>query len=317
MAENWAITKSACGGCSRLKFDVVGFGALNLDKLFKVNIIAKEEEEGFVSDFKEEGGGSAANTIVGLARLELKTGFIGKVADDREGKRLLVEFLREGVNVEGVKVAEKGRSGSVMGYVDPKGDRALYVDPGVNDEIEGSDVDVDYVAGSRFLHLSSFVGEKPFFAQKQVISKLSEVRVCFDPGALHARKGLDALKPIIMQSYALLPNEIEVKLLTGLGYKEGAEKLMELGAEIVGVKLGKRGCYVTDGKENHMIEAYDVEAVDTTGAGDAFCAGFIYGLAKGKDLFECGKLGNFVASRCVSAMGARTGLPRLADIKDV
>jgi ribokinase len=317
MTENWVSTKSACGGCFRLKFNVVGFGALNLDKLFKVNIIAKEEEEGFVSDFKEEGGGSAANTIVGLARLELKTGFVGKVADDREGKQLLVEFLREGVNVEGVKVAEKGRSGSVMGYIDPKGNRALYVDPGVNEEIDVGDISLDYVSGSNFLHLSSFVGEKPFGAQKQLISKLSDVMVCFDPGALYARKGLDALKPIIKQSYAVFPNEIEVKLLTGLGYEQGAEKLKELGAEIVGVKLGKRGCYVTDRKESHMIDPFDVAAVDTTGAGDAFCAGFIYGLVKGKDLFECGKLGNFVASLCVSTMGARTGLPHLADIKDV
>jgi len=60
-----------------------------------------------------------------------------------------------------------------------------------------------------------------------------------------------------------------------------------------------------------------VEAVDTTGAGDAFCAGFIYGLIKGKDLYKCGRLGNFVASRCVSKMGARTGLPQLADLKDL
>ena len=92
--------------------------------------------------------------------------------------------------------------------------------------------------------------------------------------------------------------------------------LLDLGAEIVAVKLGKRGCYVTDGKENHMIDAYKVDAVDTTGAGDAFCAGFIFGLFKGKDLFECGRLGNFVASHCVSKIGARTGLPKLADMKN-
>ena len=82
----------------------------------------------------------------------------------------------------------------------------------------------------------------------------------------------------------MLPNELEVKLLTGKDYKAGAKMFLELGAELVAVKLGKQGCYVTDGKESHLIEAYNVEAVDTTGAGDAFCAGFIYGLVKGKDL---------------------------------
>ena len=300
-----------------MAFDVVGFGALNLDRLFKVNMIAKKEEEATVLDFKESGGGSAANTVVGLARLELKTGFIGKVADDREGKLLLVEFVKEGVDVNGVVVAEKGRSGTVMGFVDMKGDRALYVDPGVNDQLDISDIKLDYVPGSKFLHLSSFVADKPFKAQKELITNVSDVKVCFDPGALYARKGLNAIKPIIEKTYALIPNQTEVKLLTGLDYKLGAKKFLELGAEIVAIKLGKRGCFVTDGKESHMIDAYKVEAVDTTGAGDAFCAGFIYGLAKGKDLFECGRLGNLVASYCVAKVGARTGLPKLADLKTV
>ena len=300
-----------------MTFDVVGVGALNLDKLFKVNMIAKEEEEAAVLDFKESGGGSAANTVVGLARLELRTGFIGTVASDREGKFLLEEFRKEGVDINGITVSKYGRSGTVMGYIDTKGDRALYVDPGVNDQLDLNDIDLEYVSGTEFVHLSSFVAEKPFKAQKTLISKLSGVRTCFDPGALYARKGLAALKPLIKRSYAVFPNENEVRLLTGQDYQEGAKKLIELGAELVAVKLGKRGCYVSDGKEKHLIEPYKVDAVDTTGAGDAFCAGFIYGLIKRKDLYECGRLGNFVASRCVLAMGARTGLPRLADLKNL
>ena len=300
-----------------MTFDVVGFGALNLDKLFKVNMIAKKEEEGAVLDFKESAGGSAANTVVGLARLQLRTGFIGKVAADREGNFLLDDFKREGVDVKGITVSETGRSGTVMGYIDPKGHRALYVDPAVNDQIDFKDIDLDYGSGAKFLHLSSFVGERPFKAQKQLLKQLTEVKASFDPGAIYASKGAEALKPIIQRSYAMFPNEIEVKLLTGQDYREGARTLTELGAEVVAVKRGKRGCYVTDGKERHHIEPYKAEAVDTTGAGDAFCAGFIYGLIKKKDLYECGRLGNFVASRCITKMGARTGLPRLAELTAV
>lgn len=298
-----------------MTFDVVGFGALNLDKLYKVNMIAKEEEEGSVLEFKESAGGSAANTVVGLARLELKTGFIGKVAADREGKFLLDDFRKEKVDVKGVSVSERGRSGVVMGFIDQNGDRALYVDPGVNDQVDFKDINLDYVSGTEFLHLSSFVGEKPFKAQKNLIEQLSDVKICFDPGAIYARKGLNAIKPIIKKSYVMFPNGIEVKLITGQDYIEGAKAFIKLGADLVAVKLGKKGCYVTDGKESYMIEAYKVEAVDTTGAGDAFCAGFLYGLIKQKDLYECGKLGNFVASRCISKMGARTGLPRLEELK--
>ena len=113
----------------------------------------------------------------------------------------------------------------------------------------------------------------------------------------------------------MLPNEIEINQLTGEDYQDGAKIFLKLGAELVAVKLGERGCYVTDGKESHLIEAYNVDVVDTTGAGDAFDAGFIYGLVKGKDLYTCGMFGNFVASRCVSKMGARTGLPRLGDLE--
>jgi ribokinase len=298
-----------------MTFDVIGFGALNLDKLFKVNMIAKEEEEAAVTDFKISGGGSAANTIVGLTRLKLKTGFIGKVAADTEGKFLLDELRQEGVNINGVIVSENGRSGVVMGFIDIKGDRALYVDPGVNDQLEFNEIDLDYVSDTKFIHLSSFVAQQPFNAQKQFITKLSAVKICFDPGAIYAKKGLNANKPIIRRSHAVLPNEIEINQLTGEDYQDGAKIFLKLGAELVAVKLGERGCYVTDGKESHLIEAYNVDVVDTTGAGDAFDAGFIYGLVKGKDLYTCGMLGNFVASRCVSKMGARTGLPRLGDLE--
>jgi ribokinase len=300
-----------------MTFDVVGFGALNLDKLYNVNLIAKEEEEGFVTGFKESAGGSAANTVVGLARLELKTGFVGKVALDHEGRFLLEDFRREGVDTKGIMVSDEGRSGVVMGFIDIKGDRALYVDPGVNNLIEFQNINLDYATSTDFLHLSSFVGEQCLKAQKELLDKLPNVKVSFDPGVLYVRRGLRALRPIIRRCHVIFPNVIETKILTAENYEEGAKIFMKIGAEIVAVKLGDEGCYVTDGKESHLIEPYKVNVVDTTGAGDAFCAGFLYGLIKGKDLYACGKLGNFVASRCITKMGARTGLPRLEDVKDL
>jgi ribokinase len=298
-------------------FDVVGFGALNVDKLFRVNKIAGAEEEGFITDFKEACGGSAANTIVGLARLGCKVGFIGKVAKDSEGKMLIEDFRREGVDTDGIIVSDEGRSGKVMGFVDEKGERALYVDPGVNDTIEFEEINKDYAFNTQFLHLTSFVGEKSFQTQKKLVSTLPEkVKVSLDPGELYARKGFDALETIIRRTFVLMPNQNEIKLLTGtFNYREGAKILLDKGVKIVAVKLGSRGCYVTDGRENHLINAFKVKVVDTTGAGDAFCAGFLYGLIKGKSLYACGRLGNFVASRCIMKMGARPGLPRLKDLE--
>ncbi len=298
-------------------FDAIGFGALNVDKLFRVNRIASAEEESCVTDYAETCGGSAANTIVGLGRLGCKCGFIGKVADDREGKMLLQDFHKNSVDTEGVTHAGTGRSGAVMGFVDAKGQRALYVDSGVNDTISFEEVNTEYASNTGFLHLTSFVGEKSFRTQARLLTKLPEqVRVSFDPGALYARLGFARLEPMIRRVFVIMPNFGELRLLTGkIDYRMGVKFLLEKGIKTVAVKLGSKGCYVSDGEESHLIEPFKVKVVDTTGAGDAFCAGFLYGLVKDKNLYDCGRIGNFVASRCIMEMGARAGLPRSRDLK--
>jgi ribokinase len=299
------------------KFDVVGFGALNVDMLLKVNRFAGAEEESFIEDYTEACGGSAANTMVGLARLGLKVGFIGKVASDREGKLQIDCFNTEGVDTNGIVQAKQGKSGSVLGLVDKKGARALYINPGVNDIIESREINLNYVAQTSFLHLSSFVGEKPFRAQKKLVGMLpSAIKVSFDPGSVYTQKGFAAIEPIIRSSYVLMPNALELEQLTGEpDYGKGADFMIELGVKIVAVKLGSKGCYVTDGQERQRVEAFPVKAVDTTGAGDAFNAGFLYGLINKKSLGECGYLGNLVASRSVMKMGARAGLPYAKDLE--
>jgi len=185
----------------------------------------------------------------------------------------------------------------------------LYVDPGVNDLIDFNEIDLNYVAESAFLHLTSFVGDNPLQAQIKLVESLPDVKATLDPGELYARRGWSKMKPLIERCFAVFPNENELKLLTGEGCEEGAKRLIEAGVKIVAVKLGRRGCYVTDGTEEYFIEPFKVRVVDTTGAGDAFCAGFLYGLIKNKSLKDCGVLGNFVASRCIMKMGAREGLP--------
>ena len=299
------------------KFDVIGFGALNIDKLYRVNKIAVAEEESFIKGFEETCGGSAANTIVGLARLGCKVGFIGKVAKDREGELLLEDFRREGVDTEGIIVTDEGRSGTVMGFVDDEGNRALYVDPGVNDTLGFEEINKKYAFNTKILHLTSFVGDEPFKAQKKLVESLPEnVKVSLDMGELYARKGLKALEPILNRTFVLMPNARELEILTGKGdYRENASFLLDMGVKIVAVKLGSEGCYVTDGKGKHLVKAFKVKVVDTTGAGDAFCAGFLYGLINGKNLYECGLIGNFVASKSIMRMGARAGLPHLDDLK--
>jgi len=297
-----------------MKFNIVGFGALNIDRMYRVIRIAREGEESFILSVSESPGGSAANTVVGLARLCAKTGFIGKVANDAEGQQLLDDFRREGVNIDGIVIASKGRSGTVSAFVDKKGERALYVHPSVNDTLSFEEINLEYAGQTEFLHLTS-VDEKPFQAQKKLVEELSKVKVSLDPGEIYARKGLAKLKPIIKRCFVVMPSENELKTLTGKSWKEGAKILLKEGAGIVAVKLGSKGCYVTDGSQNYMVPPYRTRVIDATGAGDAWNAGFLYGLIKKKDLYECGRLGNFVASKCIAKVGARTGLPQAHELK--
>ena len=189
-----------------MKFDVICFGALNVDRLYKVNRIAAADEESEILDFKEAPGGSAANTAVGLARLGVRTGFIGKVSADKEGRMLIQAFIDEGVNTDGIIVSEYGRSGIVIGFVDERGERALYVDPGVNSSIDFSEIDLEYASQADIIHLTSFVGEKSFQAQKRLVEELPQVSVTIDPGMIYARKRLEEMAPLLKRCLVFFPN---------------------------------------------------------------------------------------------------------------
>jgi ribokinase len=298
-----------------LILDVLGFGALNLDKLYRVDKIAAAGEETFVKGLTISSGGSAANTIVGLARLGVNTGYIGKIANDSEGKYILNDLRNEEVNVKGIDITKKGRSGVCIGFVDDFGERSLYIDPGVNDNLAYKEINQDYVELSKFVHLTSFVGNISFRAQKSLVKNF-ESEITMDPGELYARKGINEIKPILKKTFVFLPNENEIRILTNQNYEIGAKELIKLGISIIAVKLGHKGCYVTNGKEDYLIPPLKKKAKDSTGAGDAFCSGFIYGLLHGRDIYECGRLGNFIASCCIEKYGARTGLPTKRELTE-
>ncbi|MCJ7609399.1 carbohydrate kinase family protein [Candidatus Bathyarchaeota archaeon] len=296
--------------------DCIGFGALNVDKLYRVERIARPGEEVAVFDQEQHLGGSAANTIVGLSRLGHRVGYIGKVADDQEGRLHIKSLSAENVDTSRIIVTNNGHSGNVIGFVDSKGERTLYVAPGVNDTLSFEEIDHDYAAKTNLIHISSFVGEQPFIAQRKLLEAISSVKVSFDPGNLYAHKGLEALRPFLRKCLVVFPNESELRILTGEGPEEGARTLLNQGAAIVAVKLGEDGCYVTDGRESDYVTAYRTNIVDTTGAGDAFCAGFLHGLISGKGIRDSGRLGNLVASMKLSKAGARVGLPHIQELKN-
>lgn len=292
--------------------DVIGYGALNLDRIMIVDKIPKADEEGYIMSVEHHPGGSAANTVCGLTRLGLKCGYIGKIGSDEEGKILLDDMKNEGIDTSGIKLC-KGISGTALCFVDGSGNRAMLIAPGVNDTIGIEDIDPSYIKGIKFLHLTSFIcksSDKSFETQKRILNE-TDADISFDPGQLYSERGLEKTKEIIRRSKVIFPSEHEVTLLTGCDYREGCEVLLSAGVEIVACTRGEKGCYVTDGRSEYDIPSQKVNVTDTTGAGDAFDAGFLYGLQKGKDLHECGVLGNKVASFCIQKKGTRDGLPKI------
>lgn len=301
-----------------MTFQVVGFGALNLDKLYQVNKIAGEDDESFIKDVSESCGGSAANTIIGLSRLDIKTAIIGKLAQDREGEKLIDNLKNEGVPTSGLIKSKDGRSGSVMGFVDEVGERALYVDPGVNDLITLEEMDLNLAYNTEILHLTSFVGDS-IRAQEELLKKLPEnVKVSFDPGRIYAEKGRENLGKILERTDILLINKAELKSLTYDKYKSIEEEIKSLAKydiNIIVVKLGEEGCYATDDEISCSIKSFPVKCQDTTGAGDAFNAGFLFSQIKGFNLDQSCIIGNFVASCCVEGVGGTTSLPYRDDLE--
>ncbi|HIE33807.1 MAG TPA: carbohydrate kinase family protein [Candidatus Altiarchaeales archaeon] len=298
----------------KMKLDIIGFGALNLDRLYRVERIAREGEHSPIKEFYEFPGGSAANTIAGLAKLGVKAGFIGAVGDDKEGKFLLNEFKKFGVDIGGIDILN-GHTGIIIGFVDDKGERTLYPYPGVNDLVEFRKEYSRYLENTKYLHLSSFVNDKQFDVQKRLVESLPKnIIISFCPSDLYARRGMDELLPIIERGSIIFLNETEIREITGEGYRGGSTILIENGADTVVVTLGKGGCYIKNSDSEYRINAFHTRVVDTTGAGDAFNAGFLYGIINGKSLEESGRIGNWIASKCIEKFGARAGLPRKIEI---
>jgi ribokinase len=300
--------------------EVVGLGALNMDHIYKVERIL-DDGEAVVKQSMISPGGSAANTIYGLAKLGVSTGFCGVVGGDDDGKILLQDFQQVGVDTGQVRVKSGAKTGSVLCLSDKLGRRSLYVVPGANSLLTLEDLDLTYINQARMFHLSSFADDRQFKVLLELMPRLDlSVKLSFAPGALYAVKGLKALAPILGRTYLLFINQSEIRQLTGKDVIVGAESCLGLGCQKVVVTLGKGGRirkttavgYIRDAKNEYVIEPASQEVatkVDTTGAGDAFAAGFLYGLLKGKSLEECGRLGNIVAQFCITKVGAREGLP--------
>ena len=305
-----------------MSLDVVGFAAINEDRIRYVNKAIKEHEvfsPGLLGELPYDAhflGGSVVNTIVGLTRLGLKTALIGKLGNDESAKFLQAQLKKYKVEVFAPKV--KGSSSIAYILVGQNMQRNIRINPGVNDTITLSDVTphLDLIRSAKLVHMASFACAFGRYDSLQTEARLAKEakKVSFSPGTLYC-KYVRQVKPdlihkIFKNTNVLILNKEEIEVLTGLDYVKAAGRLIKkYRIEVIAVTLGEKGCMVANKDESHHVPAYRVRAVDTTGAGDAFTTGFLYGYLKKKSLEECGQLGNKVAAFCIQEKGAIEGLP--------
>ena len=301
-----------------LNAEVIGFGALNVDKLYSVENIVGKDEESFIKSETSTPGGSAANTIVGLSRLGCSTSIIGKIAEDDDGDLIEYNLAINGVYSNNLIYSETGSTGKCLGFVDKDGERCLYIDPGVNDDIKLGEINPLNIMRCKIMHYTSFVGDS-FNTQIELLDLLNDsVILSFDPGMLYVEKGFDELKPILERCDILLINESELRLLCNnneSSRKELAIGLLDFGIGTVVVKQGSNGVFAMNNSEECFIEAYPCEVVDTTGAGDSFNSGFLYSFLKGYDLEKSCKIGNWVASKSIEGFGMEK-FPSIKDLEE-
>ncbi|MCK4963938.1 MAG: sugar kinase, partial [Dehalococcoidia bacterium] len=261
-----------------MAIEVIGFGALNIDQIYHVARILSDGEAP-MTEFRLSSGGSAANTIYGLAKLGVVGGFLGTLGDDEAGGMLLEDFRSVGVDTEQIMI-KKAKTGTTLCLTDKRGRRAIYVSPGANSLLENDDIELDYIRKAQILHLSSFAGERQLEIQKQLMERIPpSVKVSFAPGSIYAARGLADLSTIIKSTHILFLNRMEIEELTGEEFKKGAQSCLRLGCQIVAVtlsegikrKVSSAACFIATGDREYIIEAKRVKRVagDTTGAGDA------------------------------------------------
>jgi ribokinase len=284
--------------------DLIAIGHVLMDIRIFVDEFPKADEGAKTDRLSLGGGGSAANVAVGASRLGVKSGFIGSIGFDTFGRVLLEELEHEGVDVAHVKVDTTTSSGLTVVAINKKGQVIMFGYTGASDKLFPSDLNKEYISSSEHVHITGLSFDTALAAAK--IAKKANITVSFDPGRLMSKMGLTKILPLLRYVDQILLNQEEAQELTGANELEKAAKtLLNSGLQIVIIKRGPDGVFAMSHSKSFSVSAYPVKVVDTTGAGDAFSAGFITAQLEGKNLEDSVEFANATANLKITRVGAR------------
>jgi sugar/nucleoside kinase (ribokinase family) len=268
----------------------------------------------------ERSGGSAANTAAGLAGLGARVGFIGKVSADQLGEVFEHDIRAVGVEFNTPPLTDGPSTARCLIFVTPDAQRTMQTFLGACTAFSAKDVDEEMIKNSKVLYMEGYLWDAPHAIDGLLkaidVAKAAGTKVSFTTSdAFCVGRFRDQFLDLIQNHIDILfANESEIlSLFETEDFDEAIEKVRPM-CEVAAVTRSEKGAVIVSGSETHKVDAQKVNVVDTTGAGDAFAAGFLYGYTQGKSLDVCGKLGVALASEAISHYGARaeTDLKQLA-----
>jgi len=265
---------------------------------------------------KQSSGGSAANTIHGLANLGIETGFVGKIGQDEIG-----EFFESDLEENGIipllfhDLEESGRS---IALISQDSERTFATFLGAAVDLHEEDIDSDMYEGYNYFYIEGYLVQNRVLFEKALrLAKSNNLIVALDLASYNVVAENKKFLTEMIREYVdiLLANESEAESLTGRAADKALPDLAEM-ADIAVVKLGGNGSRIKSGDKEHEIGIIDVRAVDTTGAGDLYAAGFLYGLCQNQDLKKCGELGALLGGTVTEIIGAKLSDGQWSKVKE-
>lgn len=268
----------------------------------------------------EMSGGSAANTVVGVASFGGRAHYVGKVRDDQLGEVFGHDLRATGVGYDTPRATSGPPTGRCLILVTPDAQRTMSTFLGASVRLGPADVDRRLVARGKILYLEGYLFDPPeaqeAFRAAAAIAHEAGRKVALtlsDPFCVerHRAAFLDLVEHHVDILFA---NELEICALYQVRDFDAALPHVRGHCELAALTRSAKGSVLVNGDRMHVIRAHPVEAVvDTTGAGDLYASGVLYGLAQGLDLPTCGRLGSLAAAEVIAHVGARPMVP-LADL---
>lgn len=263
-------------------------------------------------------GGSAANTITCTSIFGMPSGFIGKIGDDELG--LLFKSDQEQYGVKTTLLKGTAASGRSMVFVTgANAERTFAVYLGAALEFVPEDLKPEYFEGYDYFHIEGYLVQNQALIRKAVqMAKEAGCIISLDMASYNVVESNNAFLHNLVENYVdiVFANETESRAFTKLeNPREALDAISQL-CEIAIVKVGKDGSWVKKGDEVHFVETYPGVAIDATGAGDTYAAGFLYAHSLGMPLKVCGQVGSIIAAKVVEVIGTKIDIPRWRAAKE-